>query len=128
MIAPLFVQAFPYADDVLALPVADLDRAADFYGRSFGMREVERRTDPPAVVMERDGVRIGFAINGADPTQEGAAIRVTDIERARADLQANGLEIGPGRIDERDGKKLSVFFVIAPDGLCFYFHQPLDEV
>jgi hypothetical protein len=26
-------------------------------------------------------------------------------------------------VDERDGKKYQVFFVVAPDGLCYYFHQ-----
>jgi len=31
------------------------------------------------------------------------------------------------RIDEQDGRKLQVFFVIAPDGLCFYFHEPLAD-
>ena len=50
----LFEQAFPYQQDVLALPVADLDRAAEWYGRAFGMREVERRVAPvPTVILER---------------------------------------------------------------------------
>ena len=48
----LFEQAFPYQQDVLALPVADLDRAAEWYGRAFGMREVERRVAPvPTVIL-----------------------------------------------------------------------------
>jgi hypothetical protein len=29
-------------------------------------------------------------------------------------------------VDEREGRKLQVFFVVAPDGLCYYFYQPLD--
>jgi len=29
-------------------------------------------------------------------------------------------------VDERAGKRFQVFFVVAPDGLCCYFHQPLD--
>ena len=76
--------------------------------------------------MERDGTRIGFAVNGGDPTQDGAAIRVTDAQRAKDEIEANGVETGNWRIDERDGQKLQVFFVVAPDGLCFYFHQPID--
>lgn len=124
----LFQAAFPYQRDVLSLPVTDLDQAAVFYSRGFGMTEVERRPAPhPQVVLERDGVRIGFAINGGDASQDGAAILVADIERARRELTANGLEPGEGRIDERDGKRYAVFFVIAPDGLCYYFHQELAE-
>ncbi len=123
----LFEAAFPFADDVLALPVTDIDAAAKWYARAFGLSEVERHDKPvPSVIMERDGTRIGFAINGGDPTQDGAAIRVTDIHRAKQELESNGVEIGNWRIDERDGQRLQVFFVIAPDGLCFYFHQPID--
>jgi hypothetical protein len=55
-----------------------------------------------------------------------AAILVSDIGRARAELQANGLDIANERIDERDGVAYRVFFVVAPDGLCFYFHQPVS--
>ena len=123
----LFEAAFPYGDDILALPVADLDRAAEYYATAFGMTEVERRDDPPTVVMERDGVRIGFAINGGDPEQEGAAILVSDIEGARDELADRGVRIGNWRIDERDGREFQVFFVVAPDGLCYYFHQPIGE-
>ena len=122
----LYEAAFPFADDVLALPVDDIDRAADWYAPRFGLVEVERRTDPrPTVIMERDGVRIGFAVNGRDPSQEGAAILVSDIHRARDELQANGVKTANWRVDERDGRRYQVFFVVAPDGLCYYFHQPI---
>ena len=121
----LYEAAFPFADDVLALPVEDIDVAADWYAGRFGLVEVERRNAPcPTVIMERDGVRIGFAVNGGDPSQEGAAILVTDIHRARDELQANGVKTANWRVDERDGKKYQVFFAVAPDGLCYYFHQP----
>lgn len=124
--APLFLKASPFQKDVLALPVADVEVAKGWYQKSFGLTEV-RRTDAPhkAIIMQRDGVEIGFAENGGDSEQDGAAILVSNIEGARAALQANGLEIGDGRIDERDGVKYQVFFVVAPDGLCYYFHQPL---
>ena len=124
---PLFEAAFPYQDDVLALPVEDLDRAANWYARAFGLAEVERRDSPvPTVIMQRDGVQIGFAINGGDATQDGAAILVSDLERARRELEANGISPGDSRVDDHNGKQLRVFFVVAPDGLCYYFHQPID--
>ena len=124
----LYKAAFPFADDVLALPVEDIDRATEWYGARFGLVEVERRAAPiPTVIMERDGVRIGFAVNGGDPGNEGAAILVTDIHRARDELEANGVKTANRRVDERDGQKYQVFFVVAPDGLCYYFHQPLGR-
>ncbi len=124
---PLFKAAFPYQDDVLALPVENLDQASQWYAKALGLAEVERRDSPvPTVIMQRDGVQIGFAINGGDASNDGAAVLVTDIERARRELQANGLNPGDSRVDDHNGKKVSVFFLIAPDGLCFYFHQPID--
>ena len=122
----LYEAAFPYAEDVLALPVEDIDRASAWYRDAFGLKEVERRDGPvPTVILERDGVRIGFAVNGGDASNDGAAILVTDILRARQEVEAKGIEIGNWRVDEMDGKKFQVFFVIAPDGLCYYFHQPI---
>ena len=124
----LYEAAYPYQDDVLALPVEDIDRAAAWYGERFGLREVERRDDPvPTVILERDGVQIGFAINGGDASNDGASILVTDIGRARDELAANGVETGNTRVDEHDDGKYEVFFVVAPDGLCYYFHQPLED-
>jgi catechol 2,3-dioxygenase-like lactoylglutathione lyase family enzyme len=124
----IFEAAFPYCDDILALPVADVDAAARWYALHFGMTEVERRTAPHrSVIMQRDGVRIGFAMNGGDSTQDGAAIRVDDIDAARAEIDATGITIGEGRVDERNGERLHVFFVVAPDGLCYYFHQPITN-
>jgi hypothetical protein len=82
-------------------------------------------TPHPAVILERDDVKIGFALNGGDASQDGAAILVSDIHRAKEELEANGISIANWRVDERNGNKLQVFFVVAPDGLCFYFHQPI---
>ena len=126
--SPLFQGAFPYQDDVLALPVVDLDAAARWYSNAFGLREVERRDQPHrAVILERDGVKIGFALTGGDASQDGAAIRVSDIHRARAQIEAAGLAVGDARTEEHDGQKRDVFFVVAPDGLCFCFFQPISE-
>ena len=124
---PHFEAAFPYQNDVLALPVRDLDQSAAWYGGHFGMVEVERRDAPvPTVIMERDGTRIGFAVNGEDPEQDGAAILVKNIQEMREELESKEVKTANWRVDERDGKKLQVFFVVAPDGLCYYFHEPID--
>jgi catechol 2,3-dioxygenase-like lactoylglutathione lyase family enzyme len=123
---PRFKAAYPYRANVLTLPVADVDAASTWYAKTFGMTEVERIDEPvPAVILERDGTRLGFAINGGDASQDGAAILVDNIAAIKDELEANGASIGNWRVDERDGKKLQVFFVVAPDGLCYYFHEPL---
>ena len=124
----LFINAFPYQKDILALPVSDLDIAAKWYGDGFGLREIERREKPvPTIILEREGTKIGFAINGGDPGQDGAAILVSDIDRAKAELVKGGVAVGDIQVDERDGEKYSAFFVVAPDGLCYYFHQLISK-
>lgn len=123
-----FRAAYPYQNDVLALPVADAKEAATWYARNFGMQEVEQGRQPnPYVILERDEVKIGFAENGGDPTQDGAAVLVSGISELRSELESRGVKLSDWRIDEQDGKQLKVFFVVAPDGLCYYFHEPVDS-
>jgi catechol 2,3-dioxygenase-like lactoylglutathione lyase family enzyme len=123
---PRFKAAFPYQKDVLALPVADLDAASRWYSEHFGMVEVERRQEPaPTVILERNGTRIGFSRNGGDASQDGAAVLVAGIADIKNELEAKGVEVGNWRVDERNGQRFQVFFVVAPDGLCYYFHEPL---
>lgn len=124
----VFEQAFPYGNDVLALPVENLESAARWYANHFAMVEVERKSEPaPTVVMARDDIRIGFSVNGGDASQDGAAIRVSDIHAARDELASRGVTIANWRVDKQNGKRQQVFFVVAPDGLCYYFFQPLDD-
>lgn len=123
---PAFKAAYGYQGNALALPVENLDAASAWYAQHFGMREVDRMESPaPTVVLERDGVRIGFAVNGGDASQDGAAVLVANISGMKEELESRGTKTGEWRIDERDGKKLQVFFVVAPDGLCYYFHEPV---
>ncbi|TFG52496.1 MAG: VOC family protein [Gemmatimonadales bacterium] len=124
---PQFKEAYPFQDGVLALPVNDLDATARWYSEHFGMAEVDRIDQPvPTVILERDGTRIGFAINGGDASQDGAAVLVSNIRGIRDEFESHGIEIGNWRVDEREGRKYQVFFVVAPDGLCYYFHEPIE--
>ena len=124
---PVFISASPYQTDVLALPVTELDTTSKWYCKHFGMIEVERHNQPaPTVILERDSIRLGFSINGGDATQDGAAISVAGIHELKDDFVSKGIKIGNWRVDERDGKQLQVFFVVAPDGLCYYFYEPID--
>mgnify|MGYP003344530087 CR=1 FL=1 len=51
---PAFKAAFPYQQDVLDLPVSDLDAASEWYSKHFGMVEVARTlmTDPKVILKK----------------------------------------------------------------------------
>ena len=112
----------PYKDDELNLPVNDLDAAIPFYEKVMGFK-IESRSDSPVkkAMMVRDDIRIGLAENGGDPSQEGCVFEVDNTETAFQELQANGLnKKEPGIVIQRiDNNSWKVFFVIAPDGLCY---------
>ena len=118
----VFKTAWPYADDALNLPVKNVEEAIPFYETIMGFR-VESRNDSPckSAVLARDGIQIGLAENGGDPSQEGCFVEVDDAEAAFAELKANGFEKEDPeyRIDKHGDTSFKVFFVIAPDGLCY---------
>ena len=118
-------KAFGYLEDELNLPVRDLDAALPFYETVLGFRLVSRSTTPHrSAVLTRDGVRIGLAENGADASQDGCAFHVHDIDALFAEFSANGLGKQISGIDiEDDEAKWRVFYVIAPDGLCYWFGE-----
>jgi len=118
----VFKHAAPYRDDALNLPVADVDAAVPYYEKVFGFRVVSRQDAPQkSVILARDEVQIGLAENGGDPTQEGCFFEVDNVEAAFAELQSNGLEKPEAnfRVDQNGDRSFKVFFVVAPDGLCY---------
>ena len=118
----VFRSASPYADDAMNLPVQNVDAAIPYYEKMFGFRVVSRQDAPhKSVIFARDGIQIGLAENGGDPTQEGCFFEVDDVETAFAELKSNGLEKEEAgfRIDRHGDTSWKVFFVVAPDGLCY---------
>ena len=118
----VFKTAAPYADDAMNLPVEDLDSAIPYYEKTFGFRVVSRQDAPhKSVVLARDNIQIGLAENGGDPTQEGCFFEVDNAEAAFGELKRNGLakEEADFRIDRYGDTSYRVFFVVAPDGLCY---------
>ena len=88
----------------------------------MGFQVLERKDAPhKTVVLGRDAIRIGLAENGVDPSQEGCFFEVDDVEVAFAELKANGLSKDDAgfRVDKHGDTSYRVFFVIAPDGLCY---------
>ena len=113
-----FKTASPYQDDVMNLPVEDVDQAIPFYETIMGF-QLEARQDTPHIsaVLSRDDVQIGLAENGGDPSNDGCFFEVDDVELAFSELQANGLdqEDPDYQVDE----PYLLFFIVAPDGLCY---------
>jgi catechol 2,3-dioxygenase-like lactoylglutathione lyase family enzyme len=104
------------------LPVEDIDQAIPFYESVTGFRVVSRNDSPhKGAVLTRDQIKIGLAENGGDPTQDGCFFEVDNAETAFAELQTQGLKKDSAdfRIDQYGDKKFKVFFVVAPDGLCY---------
>jgi catechol 2,3-dioxygenase-like lactoylglutathione lyase family enzyme len=122
MMKALFKTASPYADDAMNLPVQNVDAAIPYYEKVFSFRVVSRQDAPhKSVILARDNIQIGLAENGGDPTQEGCFFEVDDVETAFAELKSNGLEKDDAgfRIDRYGDTSWKVFFVVAPDGLCY---------
>ncbi len=125
----IFKTAFPYADDKMNLPVRDVEAALPFYEKVMGFT-VSLRSDTPvkSATLQRDGIEIGLSENGGDPEQEGCFFEVDNAETAFAELKANGLgrdEAG-FRVDQHGEKKFKVFFVVAPDGLCYCLGEEIE--
>ena len=117
----VFKTAAPYGADAMNLPVADLDSALPFYENTLGFRVVSRGESPyKSAVLARDDIQIGLAENGGDPAQEGCFFEVDNAEIACAELKANGWQQEANfRSDQHGEATYKIFFVVAPDGLCY---------
>lgn len=117
-----FKSASPYAEDAMNLPVSDVEEAVPFYETIMGFKLISRSDTPiKSAVLARDDVQIGLAENGGDSSQEGCFFEVDNAEVAFGELRANGLkkEDAGFRIDQYGATSFKVFFVVAPDGLCY---------
>jgi lactoylglutathione lyase len=119
-------KAFGYQGDEMSLPVRDLAAALPFYETVLGFRVVARSDLPHlSATLARDAVQIGLAENGGDTSQDGCAFHVSDVASLFAEFQAHGLQKGPPAFDLElhDGTAWKVFYVVAPDGLCYWFGE-----
>lgn len=123
----VFRKAIPYAGDALNLPVKDVESAIPYYERTFGFRLVSRQAAPHALaILARDGIQIGLAENGGDPTQEGCFFEVDNVETAYAEIKGRPAEPGAIEVHRAKGRHYRAFFDVAPDGLCYMIAQPAD--
>ena len=129
---PQYLRAVPYADDAMNLPVANVETAIPFYEKVMGFKVISCGDTPwKSATLGRDRVQIGLAENGGDPTQEGCFFEVDDVEATFAELRSSGFDKQDAdyRIDKHGDTSYRVFFVVAPDGLCYCLGQriPADE-
>ena len=121
-----FKSAWGYQGNNMNLPVENLEAAIPFYESVMGFRVLSRSDAPhKSAVLGRDGIQIGLAENGGDPTQDGCAFEVDNAEAAFAELKANGLEkeVSEFSVEQRGDTSWKVFFVVAPDGLCYWLGE-----
>ena len=119
-------KAFGYQGDNMNLPVSDLSTALPFYERVLGFHVVSREELPHrSAVLARDQVQMRLAENGGDPTQDGVAFHVLGLESLFAEFKANGLqkELSEFDVEKHGDDSWRVFYVVAPDGLCFWFGE-----
>ena len=118
--------AFGYQDDKMNLPVGDLQAALPFYETVLGFRVTSRQDEPHrSATLARDGVEIRLAENGGNASQDGCAFHVTNLPALFAEFQANGLgkETSDFDTEDHDGVEWKVCYVVAPDGLCYWFGE-----
>lgn len=119
-------KAFGYQGDKMNLPVRDLVSALPFYETVFGFRVLSRAATPHAsAVLGRDQVEMRLAENGGDPTQDGCAFHVKGLGSLFDEFKAHGLEkeLSEFVVEEHGGVQWKVFYVVAPDGLCYWFGE-----
>lgn len=118
----VFKSVSPYLEDEMNLPVEDVDEAIPFYETIMGFETISKSDSPQkSVVLSKDSIQIGLAENGGDPSQDGCFFEVDNVEAAFNQLKANGFEKEDPeyRVDRHGDKSFKLFFVIAPDGLCY---------
>ena len=134
---PRNTNAWGYQGDAMNLPVGSVESAVQFYESIMGFRVESRSSEShAAAVLERDGIKMRIAENGGDPAQDGCAFQVENVQGIYDEFVANGLapdaqtskmggSISPELKTETrgDGSRWNVFFVIAPDGLCYWFGE-----
>ena len=126
-----FLNAWGYQGDAMRLPVANVDEASAFYVDKLGFA-IASRTDQPErqIVLERADVKIAINESGGDPEQDGVAFEVSDVQAVFDEFRSRGLDLDPSKIhvEKRDnGSEWRVFFVVAPDGLCFWLGEKLTS-
>ena len=119
-------KAFGYQGDNMNLPVEDIESSLPFYEKTLGFQVVARSETPHrSATLGRAEVQIRLAENGGDSSQDGCAFHVKGLDALFAEFKNNGLqkELSDFSTEEHGGQTWKVFYVVAPDGLCYWFGE-----
>jgi catechol 2,3-dioxygenase-like lactoylglutathione lyase family enzyme len=117
-------KVFGYQGDAMNLPVPSVAAALPFYETTLGFRVLSRNDTPhPSAVLVRDQVQIGLVENGGDSTQDGCAFHVTGLAALFAEFHGSQKPLPTFETEQHGGAAWKVFYVIAPDGLCYWFGE-----
>ena len=65
-----------------------------------------------------------LAENRGDPSQDGCAFHVSNLSALFEQFKANGLQkLSDFKTERHDDAEWKVFYVVAPDGLCYWFGE-----
>ena len=123
--------------EVVVVPVTDVDRAKDFYVGKLGFHlDADTRPTPALRVVHMTppgsacSVVVGpVVVSEAAELGSGAKFQlvVTDIEAARAELRARGVEVSDVEtMDPRDGGKFA--YITDPDGNNWALQEVRERV
>ena len=107
--------------DFVALPSQDYERTRNFYRETLGLRE-STTSNERYVEFETGNVSLGFYSPRQEfkPSTGIVALRVPDVERARAALEAAGVEFEADTIDS-GVCRMAIFK--DPDGNTLMLHR-----
>jgi predicted enzyme related to lactoylglutathione lyase len=112
--------------DFIGVPVRDLKRADEFYGKTLGL-ERNPNSGERWIEYELGSVTIALISPEAmgpdfepQPHQMPIALRVPDVEEARRKLEAAGVEFGKESIDSG---VCHIAGFTDPDGNAFILHR-----
>jgi lactoylglutathione lyase len=126
LVKAMLEKAFGYQGNNMNLPVRDLAAALPFYENVLGFRVTDRGDTPhKSAVLARDNVQMRLAENGGDSGQDGCAFHVTGVESLLEEFKTKGLqkELSDINIERHQDVAWRVFYVVAPDGLCYWFGE-----
>jgi predicted enzyme related to lactoylglutathione lyase len=111
--------------DFISVPVTDLERSKQFYGETLGLPQIpgqgawpEFQVGENVTLYLLDPTNIGQEFTG--PHSAPIALRVPDVEKARAALEAKGIEF-TGETFDTSVCHMAIFH--DPDGNQLMLHR-----
>lgn len=118
-------QSLVTGTDFVTVPTRDYERAAEFYGSVLGLPFSKRWGEMPAGEFETGSLTIAVMQSDAfgqefQPHTHPIALRVDDVEAARARLEDDGVEFAA---DTMDSGVCHMAFFSDPDGNALMLHH-----